>query len=212
MFGPFSWTRRFTPAAATGAPSLSTLGVSPTSVVGGASSTGTVTLTAAAPTGGATVAVTSSHPAVTVPASVSVAAGATRATFSATTTSVASATAVTLTATFGGVSRTATLTVNPAGSGTLPAPSLLSPADDARFSAGQTITFDWSDVAGAASYTIQVDDQESFSSPTVQQSVSASTFSASALPTHAHVVARSDCQRSRQRRGGWSSARRFELR
>ena len=50
--------------------------------------------------------------------------------------------------------------MNPPASGTLPAPSLVSPASDARFNAGQTIVFDWSDVAGAANYIIQIDDQE----------------------------------------------------
>jgi len=59
--------------------------------------------------------------------------------------------------------------------GALPAPSLLSPAADARFSLGQAILFDWSDVAGAASYTIQVAGSSSFSSPLVlEQTVSAS--------------------------------------
>lgn len=39
--------------------------------------------------------------------------------------------------------------------GTLPAPTLVSPANDARFSPGTAITFEWNDVAGAAGYTIQ---------------------------------------------------------
>jgi hypothetical protein len=101
------------------------------------------------------------------------------------------------------------LTVNPAGSGTLPARSLLSPADDARFNAGQTITFDWSDGAGAASYTIQVDDQ--LLVPTVQQTVSAATFSASAVPT-TRMWWRVRSVNAAGAPGGWSSARRFELR
>ncbi len=99
----------------------------------------------------------------------------------------------------------------PAGTGTLPAPSLLSPAYDARFNAGQTIVFDWSDVAGAASYTIQIDDQESFSSPTVQQTVSASTYSTSTLPT-TRMWWRVRTVNAAGAPGGWSSARRFELR
>src|SRR5439155_9995714 len=81
VFGPFSATRRFTPQAAPPAASLSAVSVSPPSVVGPASSTGTVTLTAAAPAGGTLVTLASSNAAATVPASVTVAAGATSATF-----------------------------------------------------------------------------------------------------------------------------------
>jgi hypothetical protein len=58
----------------------------------------------------------------------------------------------------------------------------VSPANDARFSPGQSITFDWSDVTGAASYTIQIDDTDTFSTPlTVNQTVGASQFSTSAV-------------------------------
>jgi trimeric autotransporter adhesin len=113
VFGPFSATRRFTPQAASAPASLSGLSVNPTSVVGGSASTGTATLTAAAPTGGALVALTSGNPAAGVPASVTIAAGATSATFSVTTSAVTANTAVTLTGTYNGTSRTSTLTVTP---------------------------------------------------------------------------------------------------
>lgn len=60
----------------------------------------------------------------------------------------------------------------------------MSPAHQARFSPGQTITFDWTDVAGAASYTIQIDDSNTFAAPQiVSQTVTASTYSTSTLPT-----------------------------
>ena len=36
-----------------------------------------------------------------------------------------------------------------------------------RFSPGRRIDFDWSGVAGAASYTIQIDDSSSFSAPVI---------------------------------------------
>ncbi len=95
-------------------PGLGSVSVSPASVMGGTSSTGTVTLTGAAPTGGIVVTLTSSNTAAAqVPASVTVAAGATTATFTATTSSVASTTAVTITALYNSVSRTAALTVTP---------------------------------------------------------------------------------------------------
>jgi hypothetical protein len=89
---------------------LSSVAVSPTSVTGGSSSTGTVTLSGAAPAGGATVTLSSNKTAATVPASVTVPAGATSATFPITTTAVASNTAVTITGSYNGT-KTATLSV-----------------------------------------------------------------------------------------------------
>jgi len=38
----------------------------------------------------------------------------------------------------------------------------VSPSADARFSPGQAIAFDWSDVTGASSYTIEIDDTDTF--------------------------------------------------
>lgn len=103
-----------------GQPTLSSLSLSPTSVVGGQSSTGTVTLTAAAPSGGFVVNLSSSNSTVaSVPTSVTVPAGQTSATFTVSTTAVSTTTTVTITATAGGISRQATLTVNPAPSVTL---------------------------------------------------------------------------------------------
>ncbi len=191
--------------------SLTALGLAPSSLVGGASSTGTVTLSSAAPTGGLVVTLTSSNAAAVVPASVTVPAAATTATFTTTTSTVTAQTAVTITAAASGVSRTATLTVNPASTGTLVAPSLISPSDDARFNAGQTITFDWSDVAGAATYIIQIDDQDTFPSPIVSQSVTTSTYSTNTLPT-TRMWWRVRAVDASGNPGAWSSSRRFELR
>jgi len=102
--------------------SLTSLSVSPTSVVGGQASTGVVTLSGAATGNGLTVTLTSGNPAVVgVPPSVTVAAGATSASFPVTTAAVATSTPVTLTASADSVNETATLTVTPA-----PAPKLSS--------------------------------------------------------------------------------------
>jgi len=168
-----------------GAPaSLSSITLNPTSVTGGATSQATVTLTAAAPTGGAIVTLSSSNTsAATVPASMTIPAGATSANATVTSKTVTSTTIVTITATSNSVSRSATLTVNPRSGGTLPAPSLLAPAADARFAPGTNITFDWTDVTGAATFTIQIDDQDSFASPIVNQVVTTSQFATSTLPT-----------------------------
>lgn len=93
---------------------LSSLTLSPASVTGGNSSQGTVTLSGAAPSGGAAVTLSSGNTAAaTVPASVTVAAGATSATFTVTSRSVTASTSVTISASYGGVNRTATLTVAP---------------------------------------------------------------------------------------------------
>lgn len=96
-------------------PSLSSVSLNPSTVVGGNSVTGTVTLTAAAPAGGFVVNLSSSNSSVaSVPSSVTVPAGATSANFTVSTSAVSSSTNVTITASANGVSRTATLTVNPA--------------------------------------------------------------------------------------------------
>jgi hypothetical protein len=97
-------------------PTLSTLSLNPASVVGGNSSTGTVTLSAAAPSGGAVVSLSDNSTATSVPASVTVPAGATSANFTVTTATVSASTSSTISAAFGGATRTATLTVNPSTS------------------------------------------------------------------------------------------------
>jgi len=94
-------------------PALSAVSVNPTSVVGGNPSTGTVTLTGPAPTGGIAVSLQSNNTAVTVPTSVTVLANTTSITFQATTVAVATSTPVTITASYASVNQTATLTVTP---------------------------------------------------------------------------------------------------
>jgi len=92
---------------------LSSLSLNPGSVTGGASSQGTVTLNAPAPSGGAVVTLSDNSSAAAVPASVTVPSGSTSATFTITTTSVSSSTTVTISAVYGGVTKTASLTVIP---------------------------------------------------------------------------------------------------
>ena len=90
--------------------------VNPAAVTGPAGSTGTVTLGAAAPAGGAVVTLKSNNVnAATVLGTVTVPANATTVTFAITTKPVTAVTPVTITATYNGVAKTATLTVNPAG-------------------------------------------------------------------------------------------------
>jgi hypothetical protein len=94
---------------------LLAVALSPTSVVGGASSTANkITLNAPAPAGGILVNLTSTDLGVGVPSSVTVAAGATASpVFTITTSYVAAQTVVPISAPYNGVTKTANLTVNP---------------------------------------------------------------------------------------------------
>lgn len=88
--------------------------VLPTSVKGGTSSTGTVTLEAKAAPSAITVTLASGTPSVaSVPASVVVPAGQTKATFTITTHTVTASTVVKIKATAAGLSKSANLTVTP---------------------------------------------------------------------------------------------------
>ncbi len=89
------------------------LSLNPTSVIGGASSTGTVTLLPA-PTSNVTVAIASSNSTVaTIPTTLTIPAGSTSATFPVTTTSVSAVTNATISVTYQTSTATATLTVDP---------------------------------------------------------------------------------------------------
>src|SRR5439155_5235414 len=94
---------------------LSTVSVNPTSVVGGETTNGTVSLTSAAPTGGMVVTLANSNSAaVSAPPTVRVPAGRSAQSFLITTNTVAATTTVTLTGSTAGstLTRTTTLTVN----------------------------------------------------------------------------------------------------
>jgi hypothetical protein len=108
------------------------------------------------------------------------------------------------------VTKTATLTVNPVPAAPPAAPQLLAPAAGARFSPGQLVTFEWSDVANAASYTIQISTSSGFSSTVVNQTVSASQFSTSSLPK-ADLFWRVRANSSDGSPGAWSSVRGFRV-
>lgn len=125
-------------------PTLASVVFSPTAVVGGTSSTGTVTLSGAAPPGGVPVALSSDSPVAAVPASVTVAAGATGATFTATAAAVTATTTATIAATYAGTSRAAALTVTPA-------PPVGSLAQDAGFPTRNV--YGWTTGAKSFSFT-----------------------------------------------------------
>jgi hypothetical protein len=134
-----------------------------------------------------------------------------RVVFDIATLPVTTATTATITAMYNAVNRTAVLTVTATAAGPLAAPTLIGPASDARFAPGQTVTFDWSDVSGAATYTIQTDDQDSFPSPLiVGQTVTSSQFSSATLPTKT-MWWRARANDAAGTPGAWSATRRFEV-
>ena len=136
-------------------PGVASLTLSPSTVVGGGSSTATVTLTQVAPTGGAVVNLTSSNTAVaTVPATITVPSGSRSGTFNVTTTTVSAQTAVTVTAAYGGGNKTATLTVNPLvalviSTQSLPAGVVSTPYSTTLAATGGTTPYTWSISTGS---------------------------------------------------------------
>jgi hypothetical protein len=88
------------------------------------------------------------------------------------------------------------------------APTLLSPAQDAT--PAQPVAFDWTDVAAATSYRIQIDDSNNFSTPlVVDRIVTASQFTASTLNQGRRHWWRVRGINSAGTAGAWSSVRRF---
>jgi hypothetical protein len=211
-------------------PILRSVSISPTSVSGGTSATGTVFLNSPAPAGGTEATLSTSNTTASPQPVVTVPAGQTSVNFTISTSAVTTNTVCTITAIVGTATQSANLTVTrnaaptptppppptptpiPTATpvGPLAAPSQLSPAADARFAPGANITFDWSDVSGAVSYAIQVSDQSTFTTSIANQTVTASQFSTSTLPTKA-MWWRVRANSASGAAGTWSAARRFEV-
>ncbi|HEV2472333.1 MAG TPA: hypothetical protein VGS41_06695 [Chthonomonadales bacterium] len=99
---------------------VSSLTLAPNTVIGGAPATGTVTLSAAAPSGGAQVNLSSSNASyVTAPAYVIVPSSSTTVTFTAGTNITASPQSATLTASYNNSSQQANVTAEPGTTGTI---------------------------------------------------------------------------------------------
>ena len=186
------------------------LTLDPTTTTGTNGSTGRVALNSV-PGADVQFTLTSSNPAVArVPQSVTIPAFAAAAQFSIATTAVTTSTPVTISASGGGVTKSAVLTVQPTPSGPLPAPSLISPSSGARFAVGRPVTFDWSDVTGAAGYTLQVSRSSAFSSTVLNQGTTASQFTTSTLPK-ADLFWRVRAVDSAASPGAWSAVRGFRV-
>ena len=116
-----------------GPPALTSVSANPSTVTGGNSATGTVTLTAPAPAGGISVALSSAPSAISVPASVVIPATQSSASFSISTTPVGTTTAGSISASYNGVEKSTTVTVMP------PALTLLS-VSPSTVTGGTTVT------------------------------------------------------------------------
>ena len=93
------------------APSLKSIAVSPSTIIGGNAASATITLTSAAPAGGAIVGLRTSSSLATVPPSVTVAAGATSAILAIPTRTTVRNSTVTIFATYAGVTQATSLRV-----------------------------------------------------------------------------------------------------
>jgi hypothetical protein len=109
----YSGARKTVTLNITPAPSLNGVSVAPDKIKAGAPATGTVTLNAAAPTGGLVVDLWTNGSPVFVPAHLTVPGGATSATFPVSTTETATAVQDSVTAFYRGVRKTASVTVSP---------------------------------------------------------------------------------------------------
>ena len=96
------------------AQSLSSISIKPTSINGGSSAGGTITISKKAPAGGFVVNLASSQTFASVPASVTIPTGSTKATFSISTFALSATETVKISATAASVSKSATLTVTAA--------------------------------------------------------------------------------------------------
>ncbi len=186
---------------------LLSLSLNPNSVVGGNSSIGTVTLSAAAPAGGVVVSLSDNSALSSVPTTVTVPAGSTSADFTVNTSATTTSATATISATFSGVTRAATLTLNPAALPTPAAPALVFPA--ATATVAQPVAFDWSDVPNAVSYEIQIDNTSTIAAPFItSQAVNISQVTIGSLPSQ-RLWWRVRAQNAAGVFGLFSAARRF---
>ena len=94
-------------------PDLATLSISPSSLLGGSSAMGTLSISSPAPVGGLAIKVVSNSLSATVPATAIIPSGKTTGTFAIHVLAVGKVTTVTITSTLNGVSKSSVLTINP---------------------------------------------------------------------------------------------------
>ena len=152
--------------------SLGSVALSPSIVNGGSSSTGTVTLTSPAPSGGAVVTLSSNNGAAIVPASVTVGAGSTTGTFTVNTSAVGATTSASISGSYNG-SKSATLTINPPAISTI---SLNPTSVTGGSSSTGTVTLTSPAPAGGAAVTLSTNNAVVPASVTVGAGLTTGTF------------------------------------
>lgn len=158
-----------------------------------------------------TFTLSSSHPDIAwLPPTVTVPAGSPHAGVIVSSRSPTVTTEVTLSVSGAGVTKTATLTVHPIPAAPLPAPSLLAPAEGARWAPNVTRTFDWTDVTGAGTYTLQVSSSSAFTAVAVERTVTASTVNLS-FGTEGTRYWRVRAHDTGGSPGAWSATRSFRI-
>jgi hypothetical protein len=94
----------------------------------------------------------------------------------------------------------------------LPAPTLLSPANNAKVPLNQSIPFSWSAVSGAASYEIQFDDSSSFTNPLfAAQTGLTQTQTTQTFTSERRFWWRVRARTAGQVNGAWSAARSIDV-
>ena len=162
--------------------SLSGVACVSATMTGAGTDTCTVTLNAAAPSGGLTATLSSSSPDVTVPATVTVPENATSTLFTATVATVANAESVTLTATASTVSETFTLHLN-ASTPTLTVESSGSPS-----TYGNPVVFTATVSSGPTGTVTFYDGNDGISIGTATLSGTTATLTTSALTAGSHSI------------------------
>ncbi|WP_025228943.1 PQQ-binding-like beta-propeller repeat protein [Fimbriimonas ginsengisoli] len=157
-------------------PAVTSLSLSPATVTGGTSVTGTVTIASAAGSDTVQVRLRTDNSAVTVPSSVFVPSGATQVTFTATTSAVASARTVNVFATTSGSPVSQSVTINPPGLSSL---TLNPTAVQGKYTSRGTVTL--SGPAAAGGFDLALASNQTFA--TVPASVHIPTGATSAAFT-----------------------------
>jgi Bacterial Ig-like domain (group 3) len=162
--------------------SLSGISCTSASVTGAGKDTCTVTLSAAAPSGGLTANLSSSSPDVTVPATVTVPANATSTIFTATVATVANAESVTLTASAGTVSETFTLLLNAT------TPTLTLGSSDSPSTYGDPVVFTATISSGPTGTITFFDGSDAISIGTANINGTTATLTTSTLTAGSHLI------------------------
>ena len=161
---------------------VAALDVTPSTVIGGNSSVGTVTLTSKAAPGGYVVALSSDNPAITVPAEVTVAAGETTATFPVDYDVVADDSNGVVTAQLNGSSKTSNVTVKAANITSL---GLSKTSTAGGNDVAGTVTIDGMAPAGGLTVTLSSSNSKVVvpATVTVAEGMTEATFTATTVPT-----------------------------